>query len=340
MSKASRKRRAYRTHQDDLWKWLVEERFSRQHFEFQPSPDWQLPSDDLMFSADEFQVEECQLLKSELNACKAKLNDIDIAVWHVHTRRAHVGGLVQPMARERLGAELCTQAWAKFYELLAYHRLVPACRTSDDSALVSVHLCEAPGGFITALNHYLKTTMSESGPAASVNWRWLASTLNPYSDGAEEDGAITDDRFIRFTRDRWYFCADNTGNLMCRENVRSLIEKCDEMGASDRSLSQSTGLVSAGAPSVTDNSCAGERVSCQSSPNCSAQDGTAPAVLYDRSAPYARHVDHELAEPITARDLDSGSAATAAAACTAASGHASTVTGDQITANQGVVKYL
>ena len=44
------------------------------------------------------------------------------------------------------------QAFLKFYEIVSRFPLV----TSDCTGLSSVHLCEAPGAFIVALNHYLK----------------------------------------------------------------------------------------------------------------------------------------------------------------------------------------
>ena len=52
-----------------------------------------------------------------------------------------------------LEVELCTQAWVKFYEILSTFlgkSLVPDCH------FMSVHLCEAPGAFVTALNHFLQ----------------------------------------------------------------------------------------------------------------------------------------------------------------------------------------
>ena len=41
----------------------------------------------------------------------------------------------------------------------------------------SVHICEAPGGFICSLNHYLKRNNPE------CLWNWFGMTLNPYFEG-------------------------------------------------------------------------------------------------------------------------------------------------------------
>jgi hypothetical protein len=47
------------------------------------------------------------------------------------------------------------QAWCKFYENAMSFNLVPPASVKA-GRLNSVHLCEAPGAFITSLNHYLK----------------------------------------------------------------------------------------------------------------------------------------------------------------------------------------
>jgi hypothetical protein len=47
------------------------------------------------------------------------------------------------------------QAWCKFYENARSFILVPPT-VVNTGCLSSVHLCEAPGAFITSLNHFLK----------------------------------------------------------------------------------------------------------------------------------------------------------------------------------------
>lgn len=192
--------------------WKVEEQFSRGHCEFQSSSDWQVPRADDLFSTEDFVLPDFQSLKKNLNESKSRLNDVEINAWHAHTRRAHVGGIVVQTARHECNAELCTQAWVKFHELLVYHDLVPV----DGDSCFSVHLCEAPGAFVTSLNHYIQTQ------TLSTKWQWLASTLNPYCSKNAADAMLDDDRFIRFTRDHWYFCKDDTGDLMSKSNIRSL----------------------------------------------------------------------------------------------------------------------
>lgn len=66
-----------------------------------------------------------------------------------------------------LHVELCTQAWVKFYEVLSSFKIVP------DTDFCSLHLCEAPGAFIAALNHYLQ----QHGKLLMYSWSYWNRTI-------------------------------------------------------------------------------------------------------------------------------------------------------------------
>ena len=85
----------------------------------------------------------------------------------------------------------------------------------------SCHLCEAPGAFITALNHHLQTKDKEF----KCKWSWMGSTLHPHYEGHSTNQMINDDRFLIHTMDsNWKFGVDNTGNIFERGNLDQLIE--------------------------------------------------------------------------------------------------------------------
>ena len=48
------------------------------------------------------------------------------------------------------------QAWCKFYECISQFPIINET-VLNDNKFNSFHLCEAPGAFISALNHYLAT---------------------------------------------------------------------------------------------------------------------------------------------------------------------------------------
>ena len=61
-----------------------------------------------------------------------------------------------------------------------------------------VHLCEAPGAFISATNHYVRTHRP------TWWWDWVAISLNPYYEGNDQFAMIDDDKLIGQTLDHWW----------------------------------------------------------------------------------------------------------------------------------------
>jgi hypothetical protein len=139
-------------------------------------------------------------------------------------------GEVVPTIVEKYKPELCTTAWCKFFEILkTFPRILQTCfdMSSDGrmhtqiAPLRTVHLCEAPGAFICALNHVLQTEFV--GPY--LDWRWMANTLNPYHEGNSAKQMIDDVRFIRDTYSHWFQGKDNTGDLMKVDYILDLVKE-------------------------------------------------------------------------------------------------------------------
>ncbi|KAI6655513.1 Cap-specific mRNA (nucleoside-2'-O-)-methyltransferase 2 [Oopsacas minuta] len=193
-------------------------------FSFDPNPKdnprYLLPSADLLFSGEHFTLEKLASLKLELNIVKDKLNDKDPELWHDHTRRTNKAGLIVKNIRRQYHVEMCTQAWAKFHEILCMFPSI--CNTNTDDAFYSVHLCEAPGGFIGSLNHYIRARTS------TKPWKWRGLTLNPYNESNDLGEMVDDDRFILETIEKWSFGLDNTGNVMRWKNILSLERQVKE----------------------------------------------------------------------------------------------------------------
>lgn len=192
-------------------------------FKFRFNDDWKLPEEGTWFSVPPWQVKELEVLKSRLNFHKSQLNDFDIEEWSSHTRRRNPAGEVTWKIRCAINPEFLTQAWTKFYECARTYNIIPA-DVKSERKMVSLHLCEAPGAFITSLNHYLK--LNHPG----IQWTWVANTLNPYYEGNSPSSMISDDRFMFHTLDNWHFGVDNTGNLMDWENSQAIIRKAKSLG--------------------------------------------------------------------------------------------------------------
>ena len=65
----------------------------------------------------------------------------------------HLGSLIARSVQHTRHAEMCTQAWCKFHEIVGTFPAI--AQISATRELNTVHLCEAPGAFITSLNHFL-----------------------------------------------------------------------------------------------------------------------------------------------------------------------------------------
>lgn len=123
---------------------------------------WSLPTADELFK-EYYQLESLQELKVKLNQVKSMLNDYVIEDWSVHTRRQDPAGEIPWRLKSETNAEFVTIAWCKMYECLGrFPELVRGPK------LNSLHLCEAPGAFITALNHFMYTNYEEKEVSGEI----------------------------------------------------------------------------------------------------------------------------------------------------------------------------
>lgn len=209
------------TSQKDL-SWILRECFSKR-FTFESS-DWGLPDPDTLFTSEPWEIQQFLRQKKRLNAVKDELNDLPLQDWHKHTRRRNVAGNIIWQLRNKIDPEFPTQAWCKFYENVSCFPLVPK-KAIDNKRLNSIHLCEAPGAFITSLNHFLHVNHGDD-----FKFDWRAVTLNPYYEGNPLSCMINDDRLILKTLDKWLFGEDYTGDLMQKKNLTSIVEGASELG--------------------------------------------------------------------------------------------------------------
>lgn len=113
---------------------------------------YQLPKEEVFFSNKVESYQALQIIKSILNHVKSKLNEFKIEEWSMHTRTRNPAQGILIHLRNIIQAEFVTQAFCKFYECVSSYPLVPL----QTENFLTIFLCEAPGAFITSLNHYLK----------------------------------------------------------------------------------------------------------------------------------------------------------------------------------------
>ncbi|XP_021952349.1 cap-specific mRNA (nucleoside-2'-O-)-methyltransferase 2 isoform X2 [Folsomia candida] len=208
------------------------------------SPDQYFAIPKFFFAWPKWIAVELRDIKHELNQTKSLLDNYPLNSWHKHTKRMNTAGQVMPIVRQEFQPEFCSQAWCKMYECLSTFSLVPerittAASQPDVSArprFLSIHLCEAPGAFISATNHFLSTNYP------TIQWDWLATTLNPHYEGNDIGTMINEDKLILSSLNNWIFLKDTTGNIMNRANLDSLIEQVKQKCLS---LEHSVDLVTA-----------------------------------------------------------------------------------------------
>jgi len=198
---------------------ILQQQFTKR-FTF-PSCETPSPSSASPYSNPYWTDYRLQSMKDRLNKTKSQLNDLPLSKWHKHTRMLNPAGSVTPILKKTARPELLTVAWQKFHECFHVFELGP---TQDQSEFNTVHLCEAPGAFITSLNHALSLHHQD------VVWNWLGTTLNPHYEGNDLGFMINDDRFIMGSLKNWYFGKDDTGNLLDKTNMLGLIERSKKLG--------------------------------------------------------------------------------------------------------------
>ncbi|CAL1292448.1 unnamed protein product [Larinioides sclopetarius] len=186
-------------------------------FNFIHQDDWILPSEHLIFKDSLWKLEALYELKRILNAKKSLLNDKG-EQWQEHTCRINKANKVISFIKQKIQPEILTGAWCKFYEILSNYPLIP----QGTESFKSLHLCEAPGAFISALNCYLCCYHR------SICWVWLANTLNPYYEDLNIKNVICDDRLLFPTLKHWFFGKDNTGDITNPNYVKDLQEFISE----------------------------------------------------------------------------------------------------------------
>jgi 23S rRNA U2552 (ribose-2'-O)-methylase RlmE/FtsJ len=142
----------------------------------------------------------------ELNATvNNELNKYEFISWEHFISILDPYREVKYVLKKRYNAETVSNAWVKMYELLSMFDQFTTCNNKDN--LNSFHLCEAPGAFISALNHYL----SSNKPTIKKKWNWYAQTLNTNELGAFDDYF----GLIKSYPDKWLFGTepDSTGDI-------------------------------------------------------------------------------------------------------------------------------
>lgn len=115
--------------------------------------------------------------------------------------------------KKKYNGEIITNAWIKMYEMLSLHDLIP-----DNNKIKTFHICEAPGAFISSLNHYLELTNQEL--------EWYAQTI-------EEKDKTLGDQFGLISKypNRWFIGDISNIEIIKSYIINPLLKNIDFMTA-------------------------------------------------------------------------------------------------------------
>ncbi|VDM97143.1 unnamed protein product [Thelazia callipaeda] len=181
---------------------IVTSLFSK-HIRLKPSTDGLVE-----FITDAELMSRLHCLSVNLNELRKTIPSDRLDDWRKHTSFTHpLRGFTRERAKSLCHIQNCTQAFFKFYEILTRfsHLCFPSSET--DNAIRSLHLCESPGAFISALDVYLKLEKKE------LSWYWKANSLNPHYEWNSPFEMFLDDELIINTYSNWLFGPDKSGDI-------------------------------------------------------------------------------------------------------------------------------
>jgi len=117
---------------------------------------------------------------------------------------------LKTIIEKKFNQKSISQAWVKMYEIIVKYDLIK----NKNNTYKTFHLCEAPGNFISATNHYIKTQTNIQ------NFDWYAQTLNPFISVNKLRAFKDDFNYIRNYKDRWKFGYNDSGDIMDVENIK------------------------------------------------------------------------------------------------------------------------
>ncbi|AYV85094.1 MAG: putative FtsJ-like methyltransferase [Satyrvirus sp.] len=133
-----------------------------------------------------------------------------LLTWEQVTSQIDMYKNIKYTLKDNYGAEMVTNAWIKMYELLnLFPELIP-----NNENIKTFHLCEAPGAFISAVNHYISSRNAKNG--AKQKLEWYAQTIRPTNTGMNTDSALEDNFGLIISHPiKWLFgpSEDKSGDI-------------------------------------------------------------------------------------------------------------------------------
>jgi hypothetical protein len=167
-------------------------------------------------------TDEIEILNNRSHKLESLIDTRNTRVWY------KAGKLMEyyPQHLTKIGKlinqDYITQAWLKMYEILSlFHKKI---FNNTKKTFTAFHACEAPGTFILATNHFIKTRCPKG-----VEYKWMAQSLNPFIELEGKVGFKDNWGLIKKYKNNWKFGADNTGDITNIKNIEWYHKYCENI---------------------------------------------------------------------------------------------------------------
>lgn len=125
--------------------------------------------------------------------------------WRTVSQLECLASSLPHVLRTEFGIDMASMAWIKMYELLQSIHF-----PSSSSRVRTMHLCEAPGAFVSSLIHYINRLRWIGEIPGDFVHEWFASSLR--ADKALQ--RLHGNSFLDDTANHWIYGKDGTGDLL------------------------------------------------------------------------------------------------------------------------------
>ncbi len=170
--------------------------------------------------------QEFLALKTSMNLAKKEIETVDQKsyLYAANQLRDHADLLGRDSLMKKFTTTKVTNAWLKFYECVKF--LHDEFDIFPGAYFDSLHVAEAPGNFVSALHHYLRSHYGEN-----YRWNWKANT---FEEKVENMGYLNDSLgLIKRYRQRWLLGPSGNGDITLEENIKFFAEKKYDLVTSD-----------------------------------------------------------------------------------------------------------
>jgi hypothetical protein len=152
--------------------------------------------------------------RDSINIMKFTMETRNWKKFNVLIKEISIGYTIREYTKKLLNVH-GSRAFFKLYEVLVkFPNLIP-----NSNAISTLHICEAPGKFIAATNHYIKTKTNIQ------EFKWNANSLNP---NVRKDGFKDMYGYMKKYPDNWLWGKDKTGDITKVENIKHIVKHAKE----------------------------------------------------------------------------------------------------------------